>query len=121
MKCPALLIHGKKDDVIPWQHSLDLINSCRCPAKLVTPENMKHNNFDYRRDVIKHLKDFLSLFFFDDVREQEKQTKRRTSLFLTDNFDSSKMIEMCIDNISTEEDYKDEDLLFPSFMFVNPY
>lgn len=27
-KCPTLFIHGKKDSLIPYQHSVDLMNSC---------------------------------------------------------------------------------------------
>ena len=114
------MIHGKKDEIIPWEHSLELINLCQCPAKLVAPDNMKHNNFDFKRDVIKHLKEFLSIFFFDDLKE--KETQRRKSIFVLDNFDSSKMIEMNLENISTEEDYLYHvEIDFPSFMFNCPY
>jgi hypothetical protein len=99
---------------------MELINLCTCPAKLVAPDNMRHNNFDFKKDVIKHLKDFLSLFFFDDPKELEKAKKK--SLFIVDNMDSSKMIDICLENISTEEDYKvQEEIDFPSFMYDCPY
>lgn len=81
---------------------------------------MKHNNFDYKRDVIKHMKEFLSLFFFEDTKE--KNALRQKSLFVLDNMDSSKMIEMNLENISTEEDlFYFEEIDFPIFMFNCPY
>jgi hypothetical protein len=57
--------------VIPWQHSLDLINTCNCPAKLITPELMQHNNFDISKDILYHIQEFLSLFTqkFDDSED----------------------------------------------------
>ncbi len=98
---------------------MELINLCTCPAKLVAPDNMKHNNFDFKRDVIKHLKDFLSLFFFENIKDLEKARKK--SLFVIDNMDSSKMIDICLENISTEEDYIPlEEIDFPSFMYESP-
>ena len=59
---PILFIHGKKDTLIPPSHSLDLINKCKSPSKLVSPINMTHNSFDYIQDVIAHLRNFLKVF-----------------------------------------------------------
>ena len=59
---PILFIHGKMDTLIPPSHSLDLINKCKSPAKLVSPNNMTHNTFDYINDVIIHIKNFLKVF-----------------------------------------------------------
>jgi len=59
---PILFIHGKMDILIPPSHSLDLINKCKSPAKLVSPNNMTHNTFDYINDVIIHIKNFLKVF-----------------------------------------------------------
>ena len=59
---PILFIHGKKDSLIPPIHSLDLINKCKSPAKLVSPDTMTHNTFDYVQDVIVHIKNFLKVF-----------------------------------------------------------
>ena len=59
---PILFIHGKKDNIIAPSHSLDLINKCKSPSKLVSPNNMTHNNFDYIQDVIIHIKNFLKVF-----------------------------------------------------------
>ena len=59
---PILFIHGKKDNLIPPSHSLDLINKCKSPAKMVSPNTMTHNTFDYVQDVIIHIKNFLKVF-----------------------------------------------------------
>lgn len=59
---PILFIHGKMDNLIPPSHSLDLINKCRSPSKLVSPNNMTHNTFDYIQDVILNIKNFLKVF-----------------------------------------------------------
>ena len=59
---PILFIHGKKDTLIPPSHSLDLINRCKSPSKLISPDTMTHNTFDFIQDVIIHLKNFLKVF-----------------------------------------------------------
>ena len=59
---PILFIHGKKDTLIPPSHSLDLINKCKSPSKLVAPNTMTHNTFDYVQDVIVHIRNFLKVF-----------------------------------------------------------
>ena len=59
---PILFIHGKKDNLIPPSHSFDLINKCKSPSKLVSPNNMTHNSFDYVHDVIAHIRNFLKVF-----------------------------------------------------------
>lgn len=100
IQCPTLIIHGKSDDLIPWSHSLDLINKCKCAAKLVTPHEMKHNNFDIVKDLIVHIKEFFSIF------EDE-----------FNNTDSDS-----IDYFETEvEDSKIcNNIHFPLFMFSDP-
>jgi len=45
VSCPTLIIHGKKDDLIPPQHAITLYENCKGPAKLHMPENMTHNDF----------------------------------------------------------------------------
>mmetsp|Transcript_60702 Transcript_60702/g.141452 ORF Transcript_60702/g.141452 Transcript_60702/m.141452 type:complete len:458 (+) Transcript_60702:199-1572(+) len=41
---PLLLVHGKKDSVVPWQHGKALFDACRSRKKLVAPESMHHNS-----------------------------------------------------------------------------
>ena len=50
---PILFIHGKKDN---------LINKCKSPSKLISPNSMTHNTFDYVQDVVFHIRNFLKVF-----------------------------------------------------------
>lgn len=57
--CPILFIHGQKDNLIPYEHTIKLKDKCNCPFDLIMPEEMDHNQFDYENDFIIPLKDFL--------------------------------------------------------------
>jgi hypothetical protein len=93
---PILFIHGKMDNLIPPSHSLDLINKCKSPAKLVSPNNMTHNTFDYFQDVIVHVKNFLKVFTNYSINNIKKD----------DNDD--------------EKDNDIKGISFPSFMYKYP-
>ena len=93
---PILFIHGKMDNLIPPSHSLDLINKCKSPAKLVSPNNMTHNTFDYIQDVIVHIKNFLKVFTNYTINNIKKD----------DNDD--------------EKDNDENGISFPSFMYKCP-
>lgn len=67
--CVVCIIHGKEDEVIPWEHSLNLFKLCKCPAKLVTPSGMTHGSFKLFRDLINPLKDYMTLFNFHQIRD----------------------------------------------------
>mmetsp|Transcript_77929 Transcript_77929/g.252231 ORF Transcript_77929/g.252231 Transcript_77929/m.252231 type:complete len:506 (+) Transcript_77929:177-1694(+) len=43
LSSPLLLVHGKKDTVVPWTHGKTLYEVCKSRKRLVTPENMHHN------------------------------------------------------------------------------
>ncbi|KRX03059.1 hypothetical protein PPERSA_08134 [Pseudocohnilembus persalinus] len=64
IKCPLLLIHGKKDEVIKFTHAQDLVkaseNNLRPQNRLMTvfPENMTHNEFDLEMDILDNLVKF---------------------------------------------------------------
>ena len=52
---PLLIIHGKKDEVIPYEHSLKLFKKALNPKKHVCVDEAMHNNlydFDIDREVI---------------------------------------------------------------------
>ncbi|CAJ1344474.1 unnamed protein product [Effrenium voratum] len=38
-----LIVHGKKDTVVPWTHGQELYDACTRRKRLVTPEDMSHN------------------------------------------------------------------------------
>ena len=58
--CPTFLVHGIKDNVIPYHHSQKLHEQCRGPSSLFLPAEMTHNNFDYCDDLILPIATFLS-------------------------------------------------------------
>lgn len=61
VKCPVLMIHGEKDQVIPCKHSIDLYKKCtNAPWKnLITPSKMSHNEFRLEEDLIEPVLNFL--------------------------------------------------------------
>jgi len=53
VKCPTIIVHGKKDQVISYQHGEKLYGLCSAELKqFICPENMTHNNFQIRRDLV---------------------------------------------------------------------
>lgn len=58
--CPTFLVHGVKDNVIPYEHSQKLHEMCKGPSSLFLPAEMTHNNFDYCDDLILPIATFLS-------------------------------------------------------------
>ena len=68
--CPILLIHGKKDNLIKYEHSIELkeeiIKSNKSPiVELKIIENMTHNDFSLKEDIIYTIKDFISKYKLD--------------------------------------------------------
>ena len=96
---PILFIHGKKDTLIPPSHSLDLINKCKSPSKLVSPSSMTHNTFDYVQDVIVHIRNFLKVFTNYSINESLRKKEN-------------------ISNNGANDEIKG--ISFPKFMFKYP-
>jgi len=57
--CPTLIIHGQKDELVPYTHSLDLSKNCGGPFDLVFPEEMDHNDFNPHEDFLEPIHSFL--------------------------------------------------------------
>ena len=58
VKCPILFIHGVKDNLISWQHSNKLMNEVEKnnkKVKFVLRDNMDHNNFNLKEDIIDQI------------------------------------------------------------------
>ena len=56
MLSPLLIIHGKKDEIIPYIHSLELFQKAKEPKKHVCIDEAMHNNlydFNIDKEVIK--------------------------------------------------------------------
>ena len=66
VKCPILLIHGEKDNLISYKHSEALRNevlkydeSHIVAFQLI--KNMTHNDYNIRDDIIKHIETFCQM------------------------------------------------------------
>ena len=56
LKCPLLIISGKKDEIVPHAHSIKLFNKAKVNKKSVFIDEAIHNNlydFDIEKDVIE--------------------------------------------------------------------
>lgn len=77
--CPLLIIHGKKDKIVPLSHSEELLNKCASPKKqLTSPDNMSHNDFDMTNDLLNPLLNF----FLDNNLHKDELPPVDTRLFL---------------------------------------
>lgn len=59
VKCPTLFIHGGKDDIVPFQHSIDLSKKSKCPIEVIIPEDMDHNEIHIYDDFLEPVTSFL--------------------------------------------------------------
>ena len=60
VKCPILFIHGKKDSLINYEHTLKLKNETKNNnIEIKLKSNMSHNEFDFKNDIINNIQDFL--------------------------------------------------------------
>ena len=57
---PTLIIHGKEDKLIPYEHSVKLMNQCYGIVDLQLFEGMTHNTFLIELHVLSPLRAFLS-------------------------------------------------------------
>jgi hypothetical protein len=66
---PVLFIHGQKDKVVPFEHTIELSRKCCSPMEVVLPEEMDHNEIQVYDDFLEPLTCFLNRFClldFDD-------------------------------------------------------
>jgi fermentation-respiration switch protein FrsA (DUF1100 family) len=57
--CPLLLIHGQKDNLIPFSHSIELSQKTSGPYEVILPEEMDHNEFNLYEDFHDPIQSFL--------------------------------------------------------------
>ena len=60
--CPTLIIHGQKDSLIPFQHSIILAERTSGPYELVLPEGMTHNDMLVYEDFLDPITSFLKRY-----------------------------------------------------------
>ena len=60
VKAPVWLLHGKKDEIIPYQHSIRLKDHCKSFAVVTQRDDMTHNYFDLYYDLIENMEQFIN-------------------------------------------------------------
>ena len=58
--CPCLIIHGRKDELVPWQHSHEIFKQAAGPASLMLSDEMTHDSFDFVQDLSEPIYFFLA-------------------------------------------------------------
>ena len=58
--CPTLIIHGKKDRLVDWQHSQVLFENAAGPCSLMLSDEMTHDSFDFVEDLTQPMYFFLA-------------------------------------------------------------
>ena len=141
IRCPVLFIHGKKDDIIPYKHSENLKkelkeNNSKVIAELELNENMSHNKFDLKEDIINPINNFIQKHKLknnnnninnltqDNLNELYKipqviDDKIKLKLFNLDNFHCYKIIEK--KNTSFLKKLIDESILLISGSIISFY
>lgn len=72
--CPILFIHGKKDTMVPFSHTLEMANVCKSigtPCEVHSNENLGHNNIQTLNDICLPLTKFfvnLNIVIKNDVK-----------------------------------------------------
>lgn len=59
VQSPILFIHGQKDDIVPFEHSLLLSKKCQCPYEIILPDDMDHNEIHIYDDFLEPVTTFL--------------------------------------------------------------
>ena len=103
VECPCFLIHGKKDRIIPWEHSQDLFGKCKAPIAFNLSETMSHNTFKLITDVINPIKKFFKQLGFrinkGSITFPDYVSRRPQSLENSQNFEIASTI---VDSIILE-------------------
>ena len=59
IKCPTLLLHGKKDTLISWQQSANIYDALETKAELIMHDEMTHNDIDTLRHIVLPIMAFI--------------------------------------------------------------
>jgi fermentation-respiration switch protein FrsA (DUF1100 family) len=57
--CPTYLLHGKRDKLIPPQHSKELKKACKGVSYANYPPRMDHNEFSFLNDFVLPFRGFI--------------------------------------------------------------
>lgn len=108
--CPLLLIHGQKDDLIPYNHSIELSQKTAGPYELILPEEMDHNEFNLYEDFSEPIYAFLKRF------NLLSGSKGRKSF----NIDIFQNLNASNNNVNNNIDYENEKIEFKKDLFETP-
>jgi len=75
LRSPLLVVHGKKDTVVPCTHGVKLFHACRSRKRLVCPENMEHNT-NLHADANYFVLPMLQFFALPDYCFEEMRLPR---------------------------------------------
>ena len=59
VQCPTFFVHGQRDQLIGFQHSLRLQAAVAGPTAIIMPPHMDHNEFDFIDDLVQPFFNFL--------------------------------------------------------------
>ena len=61
-KCPTIIMHGLKDEMVPYQDSIELMQKgfLKSQTHLFLRDKMTHNKFEYEFDLIRPLNYFFN-------------------------------------------------------------
>eukprot|EP01017_Pseudomicrothorax_dubius_P003799 TRINITY_DN10631_c0_g2_i1.p1 TRINITY_DN10631_c0_g2~~TRINITY_DN10631_c0_g2_i1.p1 ORF type:complete len:326 (+),score=56.63 TRINITY_DN10631_c0_g2_i1:187-1164(+) len=62
VECPVLILHGRKDEVIPVSHAMELAERCTSSVDLFISEEMTHNSYSLQNDIVRPMIAFLAKF-----------------------------------------------------------
>ena len=69
--CPLLVIHGQKDNLIPFEDSIKLCEKTAGPYELILPENMNHNDVNIYEDFLEPINNSLRRHNMLNYKEKE--------------------------------------------------
>jgi len=80
--CPVLFIHGQKDNIVPFTHTIELSQKCKSPMEIILPESMDHNEINVYDDFLEPLTTFLQRYNLIEVSKEEKRISLPEEIFL---------------------------------------
>ena len=110
IKCPILLIHGRKDNLISYQHSQKLFDSAKKDnfhVDIQIRDEMTHNDFDFSKDIVDQIVYFMRKNYIDTKSESGNIYKEQIKNLIKIPKSVYGLIESIIFNITKFEVFKE--------------
>jgi fermentation-respiration switch protein FrsA (DUF1100 family) len=106
-----MIIHGKKDNLIPFQHAQELYNSCsdKVPCYLYMPYKMDHNEFSLDHDLVEPIMEFMKHLSRREKRLRLIEKGKKISN-INEKAKEDNIIEDSYVNENLDEDYEKVDV-----------